>query len=132
MKSNSSIYNKNFLKNQGLYSITKLILHFFAKRLSNTKSPRKNQRHKKKIIFFLRELSVYSVFAERRIPANWRVILVLSNLFAAMLRYVKVELKNVVTIHRRERKDRREKSFRENKKKSTLRPQRSAVKNVVE
>jgi hypothetical protein len=37
--------------------------------------------------FFLRELSVYLVFAERRIPANWRVILVLSNLFAAMLRY---------------------------------------------
>jgi len=29
------------------YSITKLILHFFARRLSNTKSPRKNQRHKK-------------------------------------------------------------------------------------
>jgi hypothetical protein len=41
---------------------------------------------KKKNIFFLRDLSVYFVFAERRIPANWRVISVLSNLFAAMLR----------------------------------------------
>jgi len=33
------------------YSITKLILHFFARRISNTKSPRKNQRHKKRLFF---------------------------------------------------------------------------------
>jgi hypothetical protein len=52
-----------FCQKPGLYtrdgdftSITKLILHFFARRLSNTKSPGKNQRHKKNDYFVLREL----------------------------------------------------------------------------
>jgi hypothetical protein len=53
-----------------------------------TPSHQERTKDTKKDYFFLRELSVYLVFAERRIPANWRVILVLSNLFAAMLRWV--------------------------------------------
>jgi hypothetical protein len=52
-----------------------------------TPSHQERTKDTKKDYCFLRELSVYLVFAERRIPANWRVILVLSNLFAAMLRY---------------------------------------------
>jgi hypothetical protein len=52
-----------------------------------TPSHQARTKDTKKNYFFLHELSVYFVFAERRIPANWRVILVLSNLLAAMLRY---------------------------------------------
>jgi hypothetical protein len=58
-----------------------------------TPSHQERTKDTKKDYFFLRELSVYFVFAERRIPANWRVILVLSNLFAAMLRYEMLFLK---------------------------------------
>jgi hypothetical protein len=51
-----------------------------------TPSHQEKTKDTKKDYFLLRELSVCLVFAERRIPANWRVILMLSNLFAAMLR----------------------------------------------
>jgi hypothetical protein len=60
---------------------------FFCKKAFKHQVTKKEPKTQKKDYFFLRELSVYLVFAERRIPANWRVILVLSSLFAAMMRY---------------------------------------------